>query len=102
MSSCNKNQLIVGDAYTSTVTITTKSGTLIDPATVIFQCEMPDGTIMTYTYGIGNNIVKNSTGNYSIVVVFTQSGVYRFSWQSSGNVHGIVQTIFTVNPSIIQ
>ena len=101
MLTCNaSNQYLIGSASVITVNIT-KAGVLIDPTALTFEYEQPDSTIITYTYGVGTNIVKTSTGIYTITVVLSQSGVWRYRWQSTAPNHGAVEGSLIVNPSII-
>ena len=101
MATCDtSNQYLIGDAANITVTIT-KSGVLVDPLALTLQYEQPDKTIVTYTYGVGSNIVKNSTGVYTVVLVLSQAGVWRYRWQSTSPNHGAVEGTLIVNPSII-
>jgi len=101
MVTCNTStQYIIGSASVITVNIT-KNSVLIDPLVLTFEYEQPDTTIMTYTYGVGSSIVKISTGVYTITVVLSQSGVWRYRWQSTTPNHGAVEGSLIVNPSII-
>ena len=101
MVTCNTStQYIIGAASVITVNIT-KSGVLVDPTALTFEYEQPDSTIVTYTYGIGTNIVKTAVGIYTITVVLSQSGVWRYRWQSTAPNHGAVEGRLIVNPSII-
>lgn len=42
----------------------TEEATLADPDTVVFTIQGPDGTSLSYTYGVDGEVTKNSTGVY--------------------------------------
>jgi len=101
MLMCNSPiQYLIGSASVITVNIT-KAGVLVDPSALIFEYEQPDGVIVINTYGVGINIVKKSTGIYTITVVLSQAGTWRYRWQSTAPNHGAAEGTLVVNPSII-
>ncbi len=57
--------------------------TPIDPTTVTLYYVAPDGTQTEVT---GGPINHPSTGNFNYDVSLTQSGIWIYKWQGSGNV----------------
>lgn len=81
------------------------SGVLTDPTTLVFKFHRSDANDQnpladtTYTYGVGGEIVKDSTGVYHVDIDLTASGVYHYQWLSTGTAAGADEGKFTVNPS---
>ena len=69
-----------GDTRTITATFRNAAGTLTDPTTVTFTVRTPTGTETAYVYGTDAEVVKGSTGVYSMVVALT-AGNNSNPWQ---------------------
>lgn len=76
------------DRLKVSIVFTNEAGTATDPSAVLFKIRKPDGTSTTYTYGAGVEIVKNSTGSYTVELDLSQSGDWLYRWESTG----VVQT----------
>jgi len=59
---------------------------LVDPNTVTFTINQPDGTVYTKQYGIGYDLVKDSVGNYHIDYYIIQSGIFSYRFSGAGAV----------------
>lgn len=94
------NQYLIGNATVITTTITV-GGVLTDTNTLTLTVEQPDGTITTYTYGVGTFITRVSTGVYKATVALEQAGYWKYRWASPFPNTGAVESTFTVTPSII-
>jgi hypothetical protein len=57
----------------------------VDPDVVKLSVRTPAGVTTTYTYGVGDTIVKDSTGNYHADISTTEAGVWVYRWFSTGN-----------------
>jgi hypothetical protein len=78
-----------GDLVRSSATFTNSAGTATDPTTVIARVRVPNtnrDAYTTYTYGVGGDIVKDSTGTYHIDVSCTIAGTYYVRWEGTGAV----------------
>lgn len=95
------NQYLIGQATVITVTIT-KAGVLTNTSLLVLEVQVPDGTVTTYTYGVGTFITHVSTGVYSATLNLEQSGYWKYRWESASPNTGAVESTFTVKPSIIQ
>jgi hypothetical protein len=74
-------------------------GALDDPATVTFEIQVPSGTITTYTYGVDNELVRESEGNYYVDWTTADSGTYTYRFASVGTVTAANENTFTVPSS---
>ena len=123
MVTCNSpSKYLIGSASVITVNIT-RNGLLVDPTTLMFEYEQPDGSVATIEYNVvirpniampgasiiayqelyiaPTDIVKKSTGVYAITVVLSQAGTWRYRWQSTAPNHGAIEGTLIVTPSII-
>jgi hypothetical protein len=64
------------------------TGALVDPTTVKFKYEKPDGTETTLTYGTDAALTKTSTGKYQATVDLTAVGTWYFRWETTGSYQG--------------
>ena len=70
-----------------TATFTRKSdSSLVDPTTVVFEIELPDGTTETYTYPTDSEVTNPSTGVYVLTYTPTQENVYGYRAYGTGTV----------------
>jgi hypothetical protein len=74
-------------------------GVLDDPATVTFEMQVPDGTITTYTYGVDNELIRESEGNYYVDWTTSDVGTYTYRFASVGTVTAANENTFTVPTS---
>ena len=74
------------------------SNAAIDPSTVKFKWKRPDtGVVTTYTYGIDNQLVKDSVGNYHVDVSADVQGDWLYRWESTGTGQAAVDSAFFVD-----
>lgn len=85
-----------GDTRTLTVQITS-SGELVDPDTLTLTIRTPAGAATTYTYGV-DAIARDSEGVYHFDVLFTQTGTWRYQWEST-NPTQVQGDVLEVQPS---
>lgn len=64
----------VGDRVTVSAAFVDDAGATVDPTTVTFSQQTPDGTITDYVYGVSGAVAKSSTGNYTFKHTVTQAG----------------------------
>lgn len=62
-----------------------KIGTIdTDPITVKFYFIKPDKTPTIYVFGTDSELVKVSTGNYSVDLILSNEGIWRIRWEGVG------------------
>lgn len=54
----------------------TDGTTLVDPTALVVKVKNPAAVTTTYTYGVGTNIVRTTTGTYYIDISVTTSGAW--------------------------
>lgn len=57
---------------------TDSAGDPADPGEVYFEIRFPDKTTTTYQYSVDAEVVKDSTGNYSMNLLLSTTGSYRY------------------------
>jgi len=75
-----------GDQIRFSATFKNLSGATADPTTIVFKAKKPAGTITTYTFGAGAEIVKDGTGVYHIDLDIDASGDWSGRWEGTGAV----------------
>lgn len=67
-----------------------------DPGAVSVQIEQPDGTITTFTYLSGSEIVRYGTGQYRVDFTIDQAGRWTYRWLGSGAIQAVDEGEFYV------
>jgi hypothetical protein len=75
---------IQGNTVRITATFTDLYTDEADPTDVEFTTHAPDGTEVTYVYGIDPEITKDSTGVYYCDFVINQGGTWTYRWTGVG------------------
>jgi len=75
------NQINIGDIVTLTGTFKVGS-TLTDPTTVTLRVQLPDGTVVEYTYPA--TVSKTSTGIFYKDYTVTQAGLHTYWFIGTG------------------
>ncbi len=68
-----------------------------DPTTVTVTINGPGTNVVTYTYGVGIQVVKESTGIYRVDFVAVVAGRWWIEWDGTGNVTASGSLNFLVN-----
>jgi len=69
----------------------------VDPTTLKVEVLSPAGAVVnTYTYGVDNELVRQSLGVYSVDVTPTTWGPWKIKWFSTGTGAGALSTGFYV------
>lgn len=63
---------------------TNEARTAIDPTAVFFKVKDPSGNVTTYEYLTDVELVKDSTGNYHVLVDADEDGVWVYRFYSTG------------------
>lgn len=69
---------------------------LADPDVVTLLVIPPTGDEVTYTYGVGNTIVKLSTGVYTAKIALTEKGRWFVRWNGTGTVTAVAKGFIDV------
>lgn len=88
-----------GDLVRCSAAWTDTAGAAVDPTVVIFKFKNPAGTVTTYTYGTNPELVKDSVGNYHVDVDGSSSGVWYYSFVSTGTGQASDENQFVVSVS---
>lgn len=87
--------------YTSTP-FTNISGTVTDPTEVKFGYTVNGGPPTTFTYGVGAQVVRDSTGTYHIDIDTTGlSGTWTYTWVGYGGVQTRSEGQLIVSPQTV-
>lgn len=57
---------------------------LVDPSTLTFMFEKPDGVVTTYVYGVDAELVKDATGKFHVELTLDQAGTWIWRQESIG------------------
>ena len=69
-----------------------------DPTSVYLTVKSPSGTVVEYTYGVGSDITKASTGNYYADVDADEPGRWWYRWYSTGTGQAAKEGSFIADP----
>ena len=78
---------------------TVNTNELVDPDTVIFKFKDPNGTIITYTYGVDSELVKDSVGIYYVDIDIDSDGIWFYRFEGSGNHQAAGEAKFSIKQS---
>lgn len=77
----------INDLHRSIIVFYDLAGTTVtDPSTVTFILTKPDGVLVSYTYGVDAELVKDSTGTYYVDITYDQKSRHVIKWTGTGNV----------------
>jgi hypothetical protein len=108
--SCNggsNNTYDISDPVELLATFTLNSlGTGYDPEVVRVEIASPDYVIQSYVYGTDSELIRDSSGSYSLITFPTMPGRYHYRWEaedsSSDAREGAQEASFLVRYSYIQ
>ena len=87
----------IGDGIRLSVVFTEAiGGQHVDPTTLAFTVQLPDGTIDTTI-----PVTRTATGKYYADTVATLPGVHYYRWAGTGACQAAVEGAFTVSRSLI-
>jgi len=88
-----------GDTLTLSINILV-AGEETDPTVLTLSLYNPiDRSVTTYTYGVGDVIVKDSEGNYHATLAFTASGRWAYRWQGTAPAPGVAEGTIEIEGS---
>ena len=88
----------IGDLVKAAGAFTNSSSVAADPSAVVFTVRTPAGAETEYTYDTDVELVKESTGNYYVLVSVAEAGVYKYRFVGTGAVQASDDGEFTVEP----
>lgn len=72
------------------------AGDLADPTAIVFSYRVDQGAVTTYTYGVGENIQKNGTGEYYVDLALASGGTYAYQFKATGLIENTIEDAFLV------
>lgn len=94
------NSYDIGQAVRISVEFTDAAGAAIDPTTVTASYWVPGLGIVTLTYGVDANVVREAVGSYYTDIDTTDAaGEWPYRWQGTGNVTVAADGVFSVADS---
>lgn len=76
------DNFVVGDVAHLTLALTDLAGAAADPGALRLKVKPPSGTVATYTYGAGVEIVRTGAGAYYADVALGEPGTWWWRWES--------------------
>lgn len=89
-------QLDTGDVTRCSVTFKNLAGATVDPNTVTLKLKLPDNTILSSTYLVDDEVIKDSVGKYHLDYLISQGGIHYYKWEGSGAVFAAEESQFFV------
>lgn len=94
------NTYDLGDKIRSSVIFRRITDTaVLDPDVVKFSFCTPDGTVTTYVYLDGAEIVRDDEGEYHVDISLDTKGTWYHRWFSTGNGQAAAEERIEVRPS---
>ena len=89
---------IVGGTKRATVTFidNTANGVNVDPATIIIRWKSPTTSLITKTFGVDTELIKDSVGVYHIDISLTEVGTWWVQAKGTGTINSTDIVTFTV------
>lgn len=92
---------IIGDAARLSAVITDAAGAALDPAVLRLKTKNSAGTITTYAYGAGADIVRDAIGRYHADIALTSAGQWAWRWETDAPAAGAAEGAISVARSRI-
>lgn len=86
----------VGDVTRISVVFKNLAGTVVDPTVVKISIKLPTDVVLEYTYLIGAEVIKDSTGTYHMDYPITIDGMHYYKWTGTGAVYAAEESQFFV------
>lgn len=71
-------------------------GVATDPTTITVQIKKPDGTVLTYVYGVDAEVVRDGVGLYHVDINLDQVGTWYYRFAGTGACVAAAETEFYV------
>lgn len=86
----------IGDVMRLKVIFKDLAGAVVDPTAVTVQIKLPTDVVLEYTYLIGAEVIKDSTGTYHMDYLITMDGMHYYKWTGTGAVYAAEESQFFV------
>ncbi len=83
-------------AHDRTVTV---SAVATDPTALTFRHKDPAGTLTAFDWGTDAELVRDSTGDFHVDLILSDSGRHHYRWEATGSAHGAEEASFDVRTS---
>lgn len=90
---------IPGEVARLTLAVTSVAGAAADPGALRLKVKPPSGTVATYTYGGGAEIVRDTVGAYHADIQLTTAGLWAWRWELDTPNAGAAEGAVAVNKS---
>lgn len=74
-------------------------GTAADPGALLLKIKGPSGTVATFTYGIGADIVRDGLGAYHADLPLATAGLWAYRWELAAPNAGAAEGVINVQKS---
>jgi hypothetical protein len=81
------------------VAFTDSDGMAVDPANVYCQVKPLSSTTTTYTYGVDDELVRDSVGNYHLDIDCNAVGNWYYAWYATGDGQAADESYIIVDSS---
>jgi hypothetical protein len=92
---------IVGQVARLPLQVLDNASLPVDPGAVLLKLKVPAGTVTTYTYGAGPEIVRDAAGAYHADLVLSAAGVWTYRWELGAPNAGAAEGVIRVNKSVV-
>jgi hypothetical protein len=89
----------IGQQVQSAASFKNSAGTATDPTTVTCMVREPDGTETSYVNGTDVECVKDSTGEYHLIVALNAAGSWKVRWKGVAVVDAAAEHEILADPS---
>lgn len=93
------NSYSFGNDVTVSAAFKNAAGVAADPDSVYCKITDPDGVVTTYHYGVDAALVKDSTGNYHVLVDANKAGSWSYRFYAIGTGKSADEGTFKVRHS---
>jgi uncharacterized protein YfaS (alpha-2-macroglobulin family) len=90
---------IPGEVARISLAVADLAGAAADPGGLILKIKPPTGALISYSYGVGEVIVRDSLGNFHADILLSEAGQWAYRWELSAPNAGAAEGVITVQKS---
>ena len=94
----SSNSYLRGEVVRIALSLANTLGAAVDPGELLIKVRAEGQAILTYTYGVGIQIVRDALGEYHIDLPLPTPGTWYYRWEFSGANAGANEGSITVDP----
>jgi len=94
------SDITLGELVKCTGIFKNQAGALVDPSNVFFEVIAPETTKVSYQYGAGPEVVRDSLGTFSVLVSANKCGAWNYRFYATGTGQGAQEGAFQVKQSV--